>query len=134
MVPIDQAQPNNQVGNHGHQETTGRPVRLEMCKNLLEHVVRPNLSRARGKRDREPVRKNPNPKLSTRHKVTKRTHRRHDRRSPVCLCFLVDDAVCSMSRRWFVSFSGLELVSYPWYRPIKKPAAHRTPIGRQRPP
>ena len=34
----------------------------------------------------------------------------------------------------FVGPSGLELVSYPRNRPIKKPAAHRTPIGRLRPP
>lgn len=45
-----------------------------------------------------------------------------------------DDAVCSMSRRRFVGPRGLELVSYPRNRPIKKPAAHRTPIGRLRPP
>lgn len=36
--------------------------------------------------------------------------------------------------RSFVSPDGLELVSYPWYRPIKKPAAYREPIGRVRPP
>lgn len=29
-----------------------------------------------------------------------------------------------------MGLGGLELASYPWYRPIKKPAADRTPIGR----
>lgn len=36
--------------------------------------------------------------------------------------------------RSFVGPDGLELVSYPWYRPIKKPAAYRRAIGWIRPP
>jgi len=39
-----------------------------------------------------------------------------------------------MCPRPFVGPDGLELVSYPRYRPIKKPAAYRQPIGRLRPP
>lgn len=44
------------------------------------------------------------------------------------------DVLHLMCPRPFVGPDGLELVSYPRYRPIKKPAAYRPPIGRVRPP
>lgn len=53
---------------------------------------------------------------------------------PLQNCGTIVCCLLDVSRRLFLGPSGLELVSYPRYRPIKKPAAHRTPIGRLRPP
>lgn len=120
-----------------YANTPCKPGELVFCSSAQDESVK---ERALHKRHRQrPDRKNPNPKLSDDKDddvddEKKKSSTTRPTKQPPAFYGTVDDAVCSMSRRRFVGPSGLELVSYPWYRPIKKPAAHRTPIGRLRPP